>query len=122
MTAVGNDCNSRHWKKKSKHKGKVLKELNSNAPRDIVLCLLGNKADLTSDRNVAYEDAKTIAEDNLYYEVSAKTGNNVSLDFEQLTYGILEKQKEGKKKMRQIGNVEIPQAAFLSVLKLDEDN
>lgn len=32
---------------------------------------------------------------------------------------LLEKQKEGKKKMRQIGNVEVPQAAFLSVLKLD---
>ncbi len=33
---------------------------------------------------------------------------------------LLEKQKEGKKRMRQIGNVEIPQKAFLSVLKLDE--
>jgi GTP-binding protein LepA len=34
---------------------------------------------------------------------------------------LLEKQKEGKKRMRQVGNVEIPQAAFMSVLKLDED-
>ena len=34
---------------------------------------------------------------------------------------LLDKQKEGKKRMRQIGNVEIPQNAFMSVLKLDED-
>ncbi len=34
---------------------------------------------------------------------------------------LLEKQKEGKKRMRQVGNVEIPQSAFMSVLKLDEN-
>ncbi|MCI8747793.1 MAG: elongation factor 4 [Lachnospiraceae bacterium] len=35
---------------------------------------------------------------------------------------LLEKQKEGKKRMRQFGSVEIPQQAFMSVLKLDEDS
>ncbi|MCR5344988.1 MAG: translation elongation factor 4 [Lachnospiraceae bacterium] len=34
---------------------------------------------------------------------------------------LLDKQKEGKKRMRQVGNVEIPQEAFMSVLKLDEE-
>ena len=33
---------------------------------------------------------------------------------------LLEKQKEGKKRMRQVGSVEIPQKAFMSVLKLDD--
>ncbi len=34
---------------------------------------------------------------------------------------LLEKQKEGKKKMRRIGSVELPQDAFIKVLKLDEE-
>ncbi len=35
---------------------------------------------------------------------------------------LLEKQKKGKKRMKQVGNVEVPQSAFMAVLKIDEDN
>jgi len=71
-------------------------ELDSHAPSDIVICYLGNQADKIADRKVKKEDIKKILneEDKLYYDVSAKTGNNISLAFEQLTMAIIEKQKE----------------------------
>ena len=72
-------------------------ELDSKGPEDVVICYLGNQADRTADRKVNLEEITTFTGDNLYYDVSAKTGNNVSLAFEQLTMGIIEKQKEEAK-------------------------
>ena len=70
-----------------------IEEVKANAPSDIVFCILGNKADLSSNRAVKFEEVQNIAGDDLYYEVSSKTGNNVSLAFEALAYAIQEKQK-----------------------------
>ena len=82
----------KHWQK----------EINNNAPKDIVICILGNKSDLIVGKDINFEEAKALSEGNLCYEVSAKDGNNVSLAFEQLAFSIIKEQKRRKKEQDQV--------------------
>ena len=75
-----------YWKEEVKSKGR----------EDIVICYLGNQSDLTADIKVKLEDINKFVGNNLYYQISAKNGNNLSLAFEGLTREIIKKQKEEK--------------------------
>lgn len=73
-----------------------IKDVIDTAPPDCIILLIGNKSDLNEERKVDYEEGKKLAEKYkiLFFECSAKIGNNIALAFERLTYKIVEKQKE----------------------------
>ena len=63
---------------------------------------------------------KVIARTNIKH--CAKTyWLNVMVEISLVKKKLLEKQKEGKKRMKMVGSVEIPQEAFMAVLSMDED-
>ena len=73
---------------------KWIKDIKDNAPKNIVIMVVGNKSDLYEIKVDLGQELDSFKENYLYKEVSAKTGLNVHLAFENLTSKIIEKLKE----------------------------
>ena len=82
-----------------------IKELKSYGSEETVIIILGNKSDLSNERAVPEDDIrKELNEEYFYSDVSAKTGNNIILAFDNLKKSIMDnlKMKEKNKKDKNI--------------------
>ena len=73
---------------------KWIKDVKNNAPKNIVIMVVGNKSDLDKKKVDLGPELDPFKENYLYKEVSAKSGLNVNIAFEDLANKIIEKQKE----------------------------
>jgi GTPase SAR1 family protein len=85
-----------------------LDDILNFGPKDVNIILIGNKSDLADDRTTTFNEAYNFATKNnvQYLEVSAKTGNNVSLLFESLTKIMVKKEQELEKKRKKKGKID----------------
>ena len=72
----------------------MIKDAKNNAPKNIVIMVVGNKSDLFKEKIDLGQELEPFKENYLYKEISAKTGLNVNITFEDLANKIIEKQKE----------------------------
>ena len=86
---------------------KWIKELKDNAPKNIVIMVVGNKSDLINEKVDLGNELNKYKNNYLYSEVSAKSGTNVSLAFENLTFKIIEEEQEKKLKGEDVPRVTI---------------
>ena len=74
--------------------------------KNILICLIGNKLDLEDKREVSYEEGKNFAEENnlLFFETSAKEGNNIQEIFFESASVILDEINNGEIKLETSNN------------------
>ena len=75
---------------------KWIKDINNNAPKGVTIMIIGNKKDLINEKVKLGKKLNTIKRKYLYYDVSAKSGTNISLAFETLAMTIIENMKNQK--------------------------
>ena len=97
---------------------KWIKDVKEKALQDVVIMIVGNKSDLVSEKVELGDELKPFKENYEYQDVSAKSGTNVALAFENLTNKIINVLKEKKEK----GGEEQRESLLLKKAKLSKDD